>query len=129
MLATYNKLNLLHVANVAFKPGLHEYQIDQKWIEQNKALYPKFKAAIEDKVLEFTDENFLDEDGESGMDGANAQTLSGMKEKDAIKLVRQAGDINLLLQWKQTSNSQNVRKAIDDQIKAIETAGEPKKES
>lgn len=130
MLVNYKKLNMLAVGAIRFQPGIAEYPtLTSADFDKMQKEYPTVKRLVDDGDLELLDTDFSggQSDFDQGQGGQSAtQSLAGMKDKQAIDIVKQTGDINLLNTWLQAKPSQNVDRAIRDQLKAIEKAGEKK---
>lgn len=125
MMFKYNKENLLNVGGNVFKAGIADYpkitpQIFQTLVKD----YPKLKFLLDNGDLETQSGSDSSDEG-SGLASSSADpslALEGLREKDAISIVRQATDENLLQSWLSQKQPGSVEKAIREQLKAIEKA-------
>lgn len=128
MIINYKKLNTLSAGQVLFRPGVNEYKdLTSGKLESLKKEFPKVRATFEDGDLEIVgggDQSFFEDENGQQQPSSSFVSLSGMKDKEAINLVKQSGDKQLLDRWLEETRSPNVEKAIRDQLRAIEKAGE-----
>jgi len=78
---------------------------------------PLVKLAIEEgRIQELEPPK---DDKQVAPDGS-VTTTKALEAKEALLLVKNTPDLNLLKKWRETEDRANVQKAIDDQVKAIE---------
>ena len=129
MIINYRKLNILNVGGFMFKPGVNDYpDLTQTRLQKMATDFPKAKAYLDDGTLEVVGStDFDDFNTAAAMPSDNRQAIVGMKDREALAMVKETGDRDLLTYWLGTVKSKNVETAIKDQIAAIDKAGEPER--
>lgn len=145
MLVNNKRLNILNIGGeVILQPGVndlpnHNAQTWQSLLDK----YPKLASLVEDGLIVVVEDPGGSEDDDQGggepmpapspqpfrkaaTASAGNDLLSRYREKDAIRLIKETADDQLLNSWYEVEQRPPVIRAIEDQFAALARAGEPK---
>lgn len=134
MFVKYNKEGILSLPvpggkTIILKPGVNAHIDDDDW--EKVAKNPIVKQKIEDEVIvpmpsklkstkKAEDKKKVEEDIQNELEDGASQDLAEYAVKDAIKLVQETFDVEVLKTWKYEEKRGKVTKAIEEQLDQIE---------
>lgn len=136
-LAQYTLPNIYRIGPVRFIPGLN-YVTESQWeaIKDHPHLPYRFKEGHIKWVANKGPEDYVESRKETKADPVSdagdqepnadenmeqaADVLKSLNTKESVKLVKETLDLALLEKWKSKEDRSGVKKAIEDQIAAIE---------
>lgn len=140
MILNYRKENVFAFDKYRLQPGINDLPDlkqdqwkelldgspgDEKTGKKPSGGLPKLKMLVDNGDIEVVDSGFDATNPNAFTDGGGtAGLLNSKKEKDAIALVKQTADLNLLNTWLVETKSSNVKKEIEKQIDVVQKAGE-----
>lgn len=143
MLVNYKALNIFNIGGeYKLKPGNNDLPIDMKTWEDLQKKYPKLKMNIDADLIEVIGVGEAPAarstlgrgpaapapaSSEGGV--SSSPDITRFRDKDAVRLVKQTYDDQLLQKWHETESEgparQPVLEAIEDQLAGIAKAAEP----
>lgn len=111
MIVSVNQPRVIHLSNKILVPGAN--QVDAKeFAEELKN--PVVKKMVEDMVISFDEKDL---DGKS----QDEKHLSKLQPKQAVDLIENTVEIELLEKWQNEDDRKQVQKAIEKQIEALKS--------